>query len=320
MYNTELKERFIQDFSASIASRQRALVFFNAIERYEAEMNADIVTMKETDALWVLESSTLGFRSTSLAQPLMVFRKYCEWCLSHDVPGVTDALLKISPKYPAVEKMASHTVKNPTHLQRVMDEVFDPVSSNGLDNLLRAYLWLAYSGVQEDAAELMTAENVDLENGCLRVDGKEYPLYIEAYPVFVFCKKSKFITRLRNHGNQHDPGHTEMEIVQRGDGELLLRNTSSSVTIQGLRSRTAIRTRAAKSEGFTKSSALTYGRLLLSGIYYRAHEREIAGLDMGFGEVVRQRKETSGATRKDYESDNRHLLKKDYETWKLTLI
>jgi len=320
MYNTELKECFIQDFSASIASRQRALVFFNAIERYEEEMCADIVTMKEDDALWVLESATLGFRSASLIQPLMVFRKYCEWCLSHNIPGATDALLKISPQYPAVEKMASHTVKNPTHLERVMDEVFDPVSSNGLDNLLRAYLWLAYSGVREDAAELLTAENVDLENGCLRVDGKEYPLYIEAYPVFAFCKKSKLITRLRNHGNQHDPGHTEMEIVQRGEGDLLLRNTSPLVTVKGLRSRTAIKTRAAKSDGLTKSSALTYGRLLLSGIYYRAHEREIAGIDMGFGEVIRQRKEAAGATRKDYESDNKHLLKKDYEIWKLTLI
>lgn len=44
MYNTEIKTRFITEFSTNTGRRHVATIMFNAIEPYEVKWNADFCT------------------------------------------------------------------------------------------------------------------------------------------------------------------------------------------------------------------------------------------------------------------------------------
>ncbi len=316
MYNEKLKERFIAEFTTNLGRRNVAVKTFEALEKYENAWNADFCTRSEEELKPVVDEIT-GVREGSKKTRLSVMRAYVKWCLENDVPNATDELLKI--KDFGFEKLRRQMVSNPKHLERFLNTAFEKESLQTVDNIYRAYFWLAYSGISEDDVLDIRTGDVDLSQMLVRYGGKEYSLCREAIPSIKNC------VELNSFRYIH-PNYSDKEIYKpRAAGDALLRATI-------LKSVTDMRTEASKKQRLQKYRSedekndksldlrLSFDRVNLSGMFYRMYEAERAGMPVSF--VSAASDFMSGKNYSQYynkASIQRNIANKykaDYENWK----
>lgn len=317
MYNSELKEQFISEFSTSIGRRNAAMVMFNALEPYEEAWGADLCT-RSTEELQPVVSEIVGFRTSSKKLRLTILREYVNWCLEKKVPGACDGLLLIEKI--GLEKLKRQTVANPQHLQRYLDCICDKENEKTVDNIYRCFYWLAYSGIKENLVMDVAVSDVDLEEMVIRFDGAEYPIYREAIGAFKNCVS---LTQFRyKHPNYN--ANTEV-FRDRASGEMLLRGFSTPKSITAFRVEMSRKAKEPKyREDFADDSLdlkLSFYRVWLSGLFYRTYEAERAGMPVDFmaaaieftdGKTYKLGRNLIGAKHRQIAND----YFKDYSRWK----
>ena len=327
MYNNDLKQRFITEEQQNGRYMFGFIAFFRHCEAFEVELDADIYTFNAEQLTRVLNGRT-NTRKSGLVTDISLVRRYVKWCLANGIEGVSDASLSLTTK--EVDNMRKCTVKSPEDLNDYLEKVFAPVYQNTSDDVLRGFLWLAFSGVMEEDAVCLTTDCVDFDSMLIRYNGQEYPIYKQSIGALSNCVHN---TRFAFH----HPNYVSTAYRQRSDSNYLLRKTLKGgddpdvdKRIGILSSDCARKSAQARKNGLIDRK-ITYGRTRLSGIFYRVYMHELKGFTYDFMELVEEdfkRMEAEGRTynlssgRNTMDAKKRQLARQyedDYTRWKLTL-
>jgi len=317
MYNEEIKTRFVQQYTSSLATARVCESIFNACEPFEVNWGDDLCTRSEEE-LQPMIDAIVGLRARSKWMRLIVLKDYVKWCIGvARVPGACDGMLKINSV--GLDKIKQQTVANPIQLQKYLDDLFEDKSANAADNkttdnIYRCYYWLAYGGVAEEDILKVKCSDVDFENMVVRYKETEIPIYREAIPAFRNCVEL-------THFDFRHPSYTKTVWRARAEGDTLVRGIRTVSSVQSMRVELS---RRAKKMEWKTGIRLSYYRTWISGVFYRTYEREIAGEKPDFKRIAAER--TEGKTYKLDSGRNTEEAKKrqragdymeDYQRWKL---
>ena len=280
MYNTEIKTRFITEFSTSTARRHAATVMFNTLEPYEKKWGADFCT-RSKEELQPVVSELVGFRTSSKKLRLTILKEYVRWCIKNQIDGAWDELFSIEEL--GLEKLKRQMVANPQHLQRYLNCICDAESEETVGCIYRCFYWLAYGGMKEEDVLDVVESEVDLTDMVVRHNGNEYPIYREAIPAFKNC------VNLREFRYKHaNYAADKVVFKERASGDMLLRGISESKSIKAVRVEMSRRAKNPKFKSLEDESdksldlKLSFYRVWLSGLFYRTYEAERAGMPADF--------------------------------------
>lgn len=167
-------------------------------------------------------------------------------------------------------------VANPLHLQTYLDKIYCPESDGGVDNIYRAYFWMAYMGIEECNFFDIKESDVDLDNMVIYYNGAAYSIYRESIKVFrnlVELKSFKLNTKTAN---------TQRNRVS---GDVIMRGARGHGTIGTVRSMVSARVTKAETDGDV-DIRLNFSSLHMSGLFYRVNQMEQAGFKPNFAEEV----------------------------------
>lgn len=305
MYNAEQKSQFVKEYTTSIAVRDEAMRMFNALEPFEERSGTDLCAMNENEIRLALENQ-MGVRNRSGHLRLNILREYGRWCLVHGISDANDVLMKLQEA--GSERMKNTTLRNPMHLQLWLNAICEPEDAHTADNSVRVYCWLGYAGLSADDAVSIRADEVDFQKQIILHHNREYPIYRESLAAMHNCVELGAFRR------------------QRVDSDILIRGVRGIPSVLSMR---AELTRKKKRLIGTpmEQMDISYGRIWLSGVFYRMYEDEQAGIPVDFLSAadaqlndLKPRSTRAGAIP---DKKRRELAKEyriDYERWKQTLI
>lgn len=315
MYNEELKKRFIREYTRSDTTAKRARQMFNSLEAYEKDWGADLCTRNAEELAPIIEAVT-GYRAYTRWAAIGLLRRYVEWCIANRVPGACRGMLEVMPS--GLENVRTRMVTGPVHLQRALNQIFEPEEDGTVDNLYRCFYWMGFAGMNEEEAVKVRSAEVDFQNQRILHEGESYPLYREAVPAF--RKAALLSTVVYRHPNYEDV------VRNRTPGDLLLRGYKGGVRVLALRKALSLKN-AAAIEGGRTDLHLSYQRVGMSGLFYRTYENERAGLPVDFSEqadrqLARGKAEGLYTTIQDRTAKMKfeRQYMEDYRRWKLAFM
>ena len=318
MYNAELKERFINQYSKSEYNRERVIKTFDAVERFELNSSSDICTMSKEMATAALEK-VAGIRSNVKSYRVAILRSYVRWCIDNNIPGSCDGLLQV--KIVGLDTIRHRMVANPKMLEKRLETIFDTGKSeyeikHGYDNIYKAFYWMAFMGIPEEQIVEITADEIRYDLMMITHNGLNYQICVEALPVLRACANEQQFLYI--HANYTS------NLRDRVDGNILLRGFNGVTSVLALRSSLSRITKKRQEDGISKDIRLSYVRVRLSGIFYRKYQDEIAGESISFRqeaqELVYSKEEHGDLTGKPLEARIRKAERdyyNDYNRWKL---
>ncbi len=312
MYNEDLKTQFVKSYTTSINTAKVCESVFNLFEPYERAWNADLCT-RSAEELQPVINNIVGLRARSRFSRLIMLKDYVKWCIDvANVPNACDGMLQINTV--GLDKIRQQTVANPLHLQKYLNEICSLESDKSTDNIYRCYFWLAYGGVAEEDILQVKCSDVDFGNMVVHYKETEIPIYHEAIAAFRNCAElTQFVY---NH-----PNYTKIVWKDRVSGDTLVRGIRSSTTLYSLRAEISRRSKLHEKETGIR---LSYFRAWISGVFYRAYERELIGEEPDFTGVAAAKMEGKiyklDSGRNTQEAKRRKVVKdykEDYQRWKL---
>lgn len=275
MYNEEMKSRFIREYTGSLNTANVATTIFNAMEEHEKSWNADLCTRSSEELQPVITEIT-GLRSRSKWMALTILKEYVKWCIAMQVPGACDGMLQIQTV--GLDKVKHQMVSSPLHLQKFLDDVFDPESEETLDNIYRCYFWMAFGGIDEEDTILIQNEQVDFGQMVIYYKTTNVPIYREALPAF--RNAVSLSSFLYKHPNYSKPVRRD-----RVPGDTLMRGIRATTKTFTMRTTLSKRNIKAIEDGLTDLQ-LSFYRVRMSGLFYRVYEMERAGIPTSFSEAA----------------------------------
>lgn len=309
MYNEEQKMQFISSHSGNNTTAANLSRLFKALEQQEVKFGKDFCEFSE-DEIQEAFGHVMAPGSDGQARTVRHLRAYVEWCKSFR--EVSDSIFTM--RFREIETIRKYYVSGPLHLQTCMNAFFRKEDENTIDNVYRTYLWLAFMGVREDDAIMVTSDCLDFSDQSLIFMDRRYTIYKES----VECLKSAAFS---SSFKVVHPGYTKDSFQDRADGSALLRGIKTSGGVGENRCKILMKRRDSKDP---RSGLLTYRRLLKSGTFYRVFERERAGIPIGFLELSLAilsgrdgvKPKDSGDTVKQFKKYEKGL-RDEYERWKL---
>lgn len=319
MYNESQKKRFIVQYTGSPSTFKACVSVFNSLEPYEMGWGADLCTQDSETLSQAINETITGLRHRSILSIMSILKEYVRWCLNSNIKGACDGMLKVN-NIDGINIIKERTVRSPAGLQVYLDSICDPEGDETIDNIYRCYFWLAYCGVKESDAFLISSSDIDLENLSIRYNGLNLVMYREALQAFKNCVKLKsFVYK--------NSAYKSPISLNRVSGNSILRGVKGENSEKTMRVAISRRSKKCIDGGKTKLK-LSYGRVLLSGIFYRAYlDEETFGKEPQFIEFARESVEEEYRSRgiTDVPKDvirakqvkaNREYLN-DYKRWKL---
>ena len=299
-----MKERFISTCT-SLETRRRFRGYFDAIEPAERLLSKDVSAFDQRELRDVL-SGFGGVRTGNYAA-VMLLRNYVSWCLENKVDGTRVDIFDVQPS--GVADMRLYMVSSPSHLNAVLSALLHSPEEKSTDDIIAAYVWLAFSGLPEIAAGSLTSDDVDMINLAIHYDSAEYPLYKEAEQVFLNCARAGALAVISSARTIYKP---------RADVPYLLRDTSGAPVVKKLRSVLTRKVSHAMADGLP---AISYSRVWLSGVFYRLFEREKSGAAIDLlsdtpEEIARQISQSKAQMTTKYRNHCIRQYESDYLAWK----
>ena len=278
MYNESTKTEFINSITQSESARKNYIALFDSIQPYEERWGDDICTRSIEDIRPIIEQVT-GFRANAQYSRVMVLKKYTKWCVERKIPGAIDSMRDFD-KLDSVNKLKTHTLSSPAHLQFYLDSILSGVSANTVDNTFRCFYWLAYGGMAERDIVLTKSSDINFQTMSIRYRTTEIPIYREALSAFRFCAESDYF-------NYEHPNFTNANAIAkpRVSGDLLLRNCRSQPNLLSFRSTLSHISKKALDTGKTNLE-MSYYRVWMSGWFYRVYEAEQIGIQPDFRPIA----------------------------------
>lgn len=335
MYNEEQKRNFIKSYTSSQSTAKKIEQIFSWFVPYEEKWGMDLAEQSASE-LQPVVNNVSGVRTKSTETVLYILKDYVKWCLNN---GYKASNGMFGVRTVATEKIREQMVSSPLHLKKILDgdeelnkdgkEVrrycFDKVEMETVDITYRVFIWMAFAGLRDKDAVRVTSDCVDLKRLKINFEGKTYELYKECIDDFdAACNLKDFMFC---HGN-----YTTRR--QRAAGDTITRGFRSPIadigTLRPLINK-RFANRVAEKEEEKQKSVLSYNRIYLSGVFYRAFEKERAGFPISFSEEISflmQKKEQEG---EQYTTTKTRTLKsiannlereylEDYEKWKCAFM
>lgn len=278
MYNDAQKRRFIEDVLPNPGTRANAEYVFDVIAPFEEAWGADICTRTAEEIEPALKKIS-GLRLHTNVERRTYITRYMKWCLAQGIPGATDSYNSFTLK--SMNRMADSTIPNPVKLQEYLNKLFQPEEDRTIDIVYRCMYWMAYAGMFEEDIYSVTSSDVDLIAKKIRYNGDEYELYGEGIAALEIAATSDtFIYDSPRYGA--DRNNKERSRV---DGDLLLRGFKAIPKVDSMRVILSRRMKKALDSGII-DKRLSYDRTRISGIFFRAKQREISGYPPQFDDVA----------------------------------
>lgn len=337
MYNAEIKEVFLRDTTRTEASRNARVRTFNLFQKYEEDRGSDLCTFSAKEIQSILDGFSFGMRARSNDNNIITIRSYIKWCLSRKIDGASSDGLNITNSN--IEKIRRHTVKNPLHLKKFLDDVFTEQDGTIFDPI-KGFFWVAFGGCKEEDTMYLTKNDVDLRNGIINGKSWQSIIYKEGYETIRQCvEATEFLYFNSQYINKGDI------LRPRVPGDCIFRGVRGAGTpsLDVFRSNISRRVKEALAEGKTDLN-LSYYRVMMSGVFYRMRELEVAEVltDSHFEALanmhLRKKQESHGNVyydrHIDQKRDDPHITrqdrnmflrkvndyKTDYENWKMTIF
>ena len=312
MYNEDLKRRFLQDYQESKSISNFGERVFNSLEPFESKCSCDFCAMT-LDVAKESISGLFGVRAGSAFGKVSILRTYIQWCIDNNIPNVNAELLSLKREGHAT--VYSQTVKDPVDLQRFLDVSFDDERIQTSDCLVRVYLWLAFSGMEDDEAIEVTTDDINIKDMCVTYNGREYELYDESLNAIRACLRPTF--------NRY--GRNNLTPRERVASKKLLRGIRSDANMSQIRN-VLVRGNKAAFDNKKTEKRLSYFRVWLSGVFYRMYLWEQSGNVVDFTDVAESHM-SHGESQNLYSfkkpEERRYKLRQlkrnfsiDYERWK----
>ena len=316
MYNAAQKEQFIREYTTKISVRTQAKSLFEAVEPYEEQRQADLCTWSVEELQQVFDKVT-GIRESSRSAPRTILMRYGEWCVKNRIPGATDAARQLDRG--TVENLRSRMIRNPRHLQSVLDLLCEPESEETADNCFRTWFWLVYAGMKDTDIPNVRTSDVDFERMSVRYGCREYPFCREALPAIRNC------VRLQEFRYKHPLYPEHIIWMDRVPGDILVRSVRSVPSVHTMQVDLSRRLKKARDAGKTDMQ-LSYYKIWLSGAFYRMWEEELAGFPVDFSSFVDEKLgdfqysvKPGGSTQETKRKSLAKSYQSDYERWKQAL-
>lgn len=312
MYNEQQKVNFIKGYTGSLNTANVATTIFNALEKYEEQWQADFCTRSKEELQPVIDE-IVGLRTKSQWMTLIILKEYVKWCIAMKVPEACDGMLQVEAV--GLDKVRHQMVSSPLHLQKYLDELFDPESEETIDNIYRCYFWMAYGGIDEEDTILVKKEDINFEQMTIAYKDTNIPIYREAIPAF------RNAVSLTDFLYKH-PNYTKTVRRDRIGGDTIMRGIKAETKTFTMRVTISKRNIKAVEDGRTDLQ-LSFYRVRMSGLFFRAYERERAGIPVDFSEAAMRAmagKEYSIKGRIKLEHKQNRMERdymEDYQRWKL---
>lgn len=169
-------------------------------------------------------------------------------------------------------------VGSPENLAEVLDECFRPLSMETVDCTYRTVLWLAFVGFPREEIENLMATQINTKERRITYKGVVYPLPEESIKAIFDSARLKYFTvahRTNKRKKRTKLPRTKSYLILRsirGDIsklENVMGNISDAVNAAGYH--------------------LTYERVRLSGVFWRAYERTLHGAPADLSEEFDRR-------------------------------
>jgi len=283
VYNEERKLKFIKEKFTSEAAAMVLYSTFNTFAPYEEKWGADLCTRSAADLQPILDSS--GRMSRGKKAYVSTVKKYVLWCIDQGIEDVNNDALSVkfmADKDLVRQKTRDTMFASPLHLQTVMDTIFESEDEETADLAYRACLWLIYSGVDPNDVEIVLSSDIDLRDMTIHYDGRYLPIYREAMRSIRLCVENESFRFIH-------PIHGEVRPRARIDGKELLRSYKGVVSTYTVRIQSHKRKERAKSNGDFVLREITPKAVYESGLFYRAYEKECAGIIPDFKDELLRR-------------------------------
>lgn len=298
MYQENLKNAFLAQRGNKPTTETVERRILESLSEIEEKLGADACTWDFDQAQSAI-NQICRLRRESQSRQLLVLQEYVRWCISQNIPGARDGMLRV--KGANFDRMREMLVSGPDDLQRCLDEVFSPESTEDITSIYRCYFWCGFSGLDEKDVFELTARNLDFLHLLIRVGERTYPMYEQAVPAF------------RNAVMLTDFHTTDERVLSsrkpRSEGACIMRGTTGVPKVTTFR---AMMSRAFRKDGIRE---LTYKRVRMSGMFYEAWQSELQGLAPSFASDVLDSSSKSGEVRRKSGVTARELLS-DYARWK----
>ncbi len=274
LYDPQRKETFLaEQLPDNHIQQKQCRYLFSRLANAEETYQADLSTFNE-DRLKAALESIAGLRNESQNMTLRYLRLYVTWCRNSGFPDVSDAVFKV--RVEGLERMRERTVCGPDHLQRCLDEIFEPEDEKTVDITFRAFFWLAFAGMDEEDILQIRGTDLDFDRMVAVYGRTEYPFPPQA--VFSLQVAAKLPVFKFRHPNYKSDVYRD-----RAEGTSLIRGFRNVALITSYRNILSRKMREAQKDGRTETN-LSYARVWLSGLFWRAYEREKAGETVDFRE------------------------------------
>lgn len=274
LYQEHKKLDFINSEAFGDEEVAKIMRLFRASAPLEKELGRDLSEMTWEEVEPVLGVDRRGTKNNRIR----ILNRYRAWA---GVPGSMDNATAKDTRIINMDKLddvVNSTFRSPEHLQRCLDEVFDPEDDETMDNAFRCYVWLAYGGMPEDLIHQVEAGDVDFKNRYVSHGGHTAVLYAPGIKSVRNCVN---LERFR-YGDVKSPG---------GDPVYRMRANHPSI-IRGVRGKgdpalwRKYMMRRIEEPGTERSkeiySRLNYKKVWKSGVFYRMYEKELAGMRPNF--------------------------------------
>lgn len=315
MYNVNLKEQFITECAKTKHAIDLFRKIFEASGAYETKWGFDIC-YASTEELQPLVDELIGFRSFDIDENIKVLRDYIDWCANRGIKNVSRSIDFVDTR--GISKMKRQMVTGPKQLQIYLDGLFRTDDQYTRDSIFRAFFWFAFSGIDEQDTIMIRKKHIDLATQSIVFNGEEYPIYREGLQAIQNCMNLK---EFRSYNSTYITGY---KLLNRADGDYLLRSTNSVPSIQSLRVQISTRIKDSATNDKT-GLQLSYYRIWLSGVFYRVYQDEISGIPVDFYDISRKEvlrkfgdKDISDKTKREKISKSNVYYKRDYDRWKKT--
>ena len=317
MYNADQKAAFLSQFQNPSDSYKLFKNMFLSISGAEERAEKDVSLFDESE-LSEAFPSIAGLRYESSVAMLSQLKRYVKWCKDSGKP-TSDSIFSYEPDLSAKIKMCY--VRSPGHLLSVLDYVFAEADKDDIEYIYRTYLWLAYFGFMESEAADVVCSDVNFDR--LTMKGKQ--IYRESLnDIRKACNLTEFKEFKRNL------------TFARAKGDRILRGKPTTKSLADALTTTYRQSvskfvKKAEENLILSGNAdpeevgvqLSFKRVYMSGVFYRAHQAELLHEHVSFDNVVDERYERSKekfSHAKNKINKTKYHMKlgylEDYKAWK----
>lgn len=216
-----------------------------------------------------------------------------------------------------VKRLQLSTVAGPSHLEKVLGDIFGTEQTANMCVVFRAFFWLAYAGIPYSDAWYVVAGDLNFAKRVITRHDREYVMYPQAIePLWAAAITPAFVDVRGSHCPRRE-GYALLRTVARGTHRYDSPETANKVVTREALSRYL--------KGHGNGYALSYSSVLTSGIYHRIYQQEKANLgEPDFYELVQHRLDSwylktdqdPGRADRSYINLEVHRLAEEYDVWK----